>query len=186
MKQLLIVFFIVILLLLILIFPFKSRFAGHFDLVKQKGFYALKIWRVKILNGMIWVENNKIEMKNSKSIISGGIDKSYAVEFTKKIISEFDIKKVEIYFTGGFQNDSFASAMMCGGAVSVVEAIYSVLSMNYLDVKLYEDIKPTFNDSNFEITINFVVSISILKIITSIIKAKMIENKKFKEIENEG
>ena len=96
-------------------------------------------------------------------------------------------KKLEIYFTGGFQDDSSTSALVCGMVSSLVQTAYSYLKMTYENVKLYEDVEPTFDESNLEITIDGVVAISFLSIMISIVKAS-INKKKYKNKEslNEG
>ena len=171
MQNVLIVFFVASLLVLILVFPFKSRIMAHINFLDLKCFYSVKVWVIKILCGKAVIENEHFNIENEDTIFSGKYDKNFkatAFEILKKI----DIRKVELFFTGGFSENSFSSAIMCGSVLSIVETLYAHLSMIYDDVKMYKDIEPTFEEDNLELTLDFVASISIFQLVVSIIKAK--------------
>lgn len=185
MKSMLIVFFVILLIFFILIFPFKIRLMGHLDLVKMKGFYCFKVLGIKFLNGRIYMENGEIKAENSINFMDGKINKDYMVKLSQEIISRIDVKKTELYFTGGTLESSFSSAIMCGSISSFVETLYSILSLKFDNVKLYSDIKPTFNENNFELTFDVAIAISLLKILISIFSA-LIKLKQKKESKNEG
>ena len=173
MKTLLIVFFIVNLFILILVFPYKTRIMSHVNLIEKKGFYSIKSWRVKILCGKIYLdENNNIKIENTNNVIKNRYKDDYMKEFIINLIKTMQVKKMELYFNGGLKKDSFSSAMMCGTAMVFVDMIYAFLSQNYIDVKLFEDIKPTFDVDSLELTFDFVAAISMAEIISSFIKAK--------------
>jgi len=103
----------------------------------------------------------------------------------KEIISEVDVKKLEVFFTGGFKEDSFSSAIMCGTVISLVETIFAFMSLKYDDVKMFKDIEPTFKENNLELTLDIVVSISLWRIVSCFLNAGK-KIKTVKEIENEG
>ena len=185
MKNLLIVFFIVLLILCVLFFSFKTRMMAHFNFLSLKGFYSFKIWRLKLLCGMIEKnDSGELTIINTNNILKGDFNKPFMKELSKEISSRVDVKKIEIFFTGGFVDDSFTSAILCGTVSSLVQSVYSYLSLKYDDVRLYDDIDPTYNESNLEITFEAVISISIFKLIMSLIKANI--KTKRKEIKNEG
>lgn len=184
MKSILIVFFIVTLLFLLLIFPFKIRFMTHFNFLKLKGFYSVKILNIKLLSGMIYRKNGEIKVENSADMFSGNMSKPFMKKLIGELFNKLDVKKVEIFFTGGFAENSFSSAIMCGSVTSFVQTLYSILSQKYLNVKLYEDIAPTFKKDSLELTLDIVLSLNIFNIITSIIKSNFANNK-FKERKNE-
>ena len=184
MRNLLIVFFVVLLLLLITFFPFKTRFMTHFNIINLKGYYCLKIWRIKLLCGMIFIQNGDLQISNSDNILSSNANSLFIKEMAKQILSRLNVKKVEVFFTGGFVDDSYLSAMMCGSVSSIIQSLYSYLSQKYKDVKMYEDIQPTFNQTNLEITMDFVVSVSLFQIFLSILKANKLK-KELKEDLNE-
>lgn len=180
MQKILIVFFIVFLILLILVFPFKTRFMAHANLLDLKCFYSIKVWIVKVLYGKIVWENEKFKIFNQNALF-GGVYDDKEKQITKQLLKKIDIKKIELFFTGGISENSFSSAILCGSVVSLVETIYGYFSQIYEDVKMYKDIEPTFGNDNFELTIDLVASISIFQIIISLIKAHK-EVKKLKEI----
>ena len=103
------------------------------------------------------------------------LSKNYKNPFIREMIKEFskriDVKKMELYFTGGFENDSYISALVCGAMSSLVQSFYSYLYDKYEGVKLYEDVDVSFDKSNLEITFDVVISISLFSILKSIIKA---------------
>lgn len=171
MNAILIVFFIILFVILISILPFKVRMMSHLNLITLKLFYSFKFYRFKILCGKAEIVNGKFNILNSNNIIKGNVDKNFASEYLKNISKKMDIKKVELFFEGGFVEDSYLSAIMCGTITSSVRTIYSVLSLKYKNVKLYENILPTFYDTNLELTFDFVISISILQIFMCLIKS---------------
>lgn len=181
MRNLLIVFFVLILLLMVLIFPIKSRCMAHFNLLEKKGFYSIKIFVFKILCGMVYIKNGKLFADN----VSNALFDSYSSPFMKKFIAELmakmDVKKMEVFFTGGFKENSFSSAILCGGLSSAVHTFYSYLSQKYEGVKLYEDIKPTFGKDNLELTFDIVISISLFQIIMAVFAAA-IKNRKERRV----
>lgn len=129
-------------------------------------------------------ESGELKVTNTNNILKGEFNKPFVKNLSKEIIDRLDVKKIEIFFTGGFVDDSFSSAMLCGTVSSMVRSVYSYLSLKYDDVKLYEDVDPTYNESNLEITFESVVSVSIFKLLVSLIKAN--SKTKRKEIKNEG
>lgn len=174
MKSILIVFFIVSLVLMLFVFPFKARLMGHFNLFEKKGFYSFKAWRIKLLCGKVYLDgNNQLKVENTNNALKG----SYQDEFMKRlgleILKEMDVKKVELFFSGGFKDNSFSSAIICGGARFIVDIIYSFLSQKYEKVRLIEDISPEFYNDTIELTFDFVVAISIFQILKSLIIAKL-------------
>ena len=174
MKELLIVFFVLSLVLLILIFPFKSRLMCHFDLVDKKGFYSFKAWRIKILCGRIYLdENDELKIENKQNAIKDRYKDAYMKRFALNILKNLEVKKVELFFKGGIKKDSFSSAMLCGGVKSLVNIIYANLSQKFENVRLFEDISPVFSEDYFELTFDFVAVFSILQIICALIIAKV-------------
>lgn len=174
MKTMLIVFFILSLFLLFIVFPFKTRIMSHINILEKKGFYSIKSWRLRLLCGKIYVDkNNKIQIENTNNMIKDRYKDDYMKYFIKNLLLAMEIKKLELFFNGGFKNNSFSSAMMCGSVLLFVDSLYSFLSQQYADVKLFEDIEPTFDYDSFELTFDFVAEISLIKIFISFIKAKL-------------
>ena len=186
MKSMLIVFFILVFLLMIMFFPFKIRLMSHVNLITAKCFYCFKFWRLKFLCGKIVLnENGKIEMHNSNNLLSGEYDKVFVSELSKQFLKRLDVKKMELFFTGGFVEDSYASAILCGTISSFVQTLYSFLSQRYENVKMFEDVLPTFHETNLELTFDVVVCISFFQMVLGVIKANRLKNRLL-EIRNEG
>lgn len=165
--------------------PFKTRFMGHFDVLGVKCYYVAKSWIIKLLCGKIVLENGEIKMTNEKTLFSSSYNNPFMKNLTKEIMDRLDVKKVELFFTGGFKENSFSSAIVCGSVLSVVETLYGYLSLSFDNVKMYKDIKPTFNYDNLELTVDVVVSISLIKILKSILNAGS-KTQKLKEMKYEG
>ena len=177
MKFTLIVFFILTFTFLVLYFPFKTRIMGHFDFVELIGFYSLKIMKLRLVNGKVYTYDGKIKSDSSVSALGRNMCKEKKSILVKKILSEIDIKKLEIYFSSGVAENAFASAMICGLFNLIIKSSYGYLSNSYIDIKLYEDVDAKFGSDNFKITFDIVISISFIKLILALIYA----NKKFKE-----
>lgn len=180
----LIVFFVVLFVLLIIILPFKARLMVHVNILDLKGFYSLKIFKIRLLTGRVLIIDGELKIDNEIDKITIEYDSDFDKTFSKYILKEIDIKKMEIFFTGGFVDNSYASAIMCGTISSVVQIIYSYLTQKYYNVKLYQDIDPTFNEDNLELTFDIVVSISIFALLKSAIQSA-ISLKNLKENKNE-
>ena len=185
MRDILIVFFIISFIFLILITPFKIRTMVHFNLFEKKCFYCVKVWIIKLLCGKSVLENSEIKVTNQNTFITDKYDSKLIKMFSLEVLSKLDVKKVEMFFTGGINEDSFSSAMMCGSILSIIEVIYGVLSLKYINVKMYKDITPTFDEDNFEFTGDIVVSISLIKLAMTMLSVKN-KYKKLKECKNEG
>lgn len=184
MRNLLIVFFIISFLFLIAIFPFKTRLMGHLNLIDLKCYYSLKTWVLKLLCGKIEFIDGKINMVNEETLISKSYNNEFMKVLGKEILDELDIKKVEVFFSGGFKEDSFSSAIMCGFVLSLVETIFGFLSLKFDDVKMYKDIEPTFEENNLDLTLDIVVSISLWKLLSCFLNAGK-KSKTLKELKNE-
>lgn len=178
----LIVFFVASLILLLLVFPFKARLMGHFNLIEMKGFYSFKAWRIKLLCGRAYLDkNNKLIIENTNNAIKDKYKDDFTKKFSLQILTKINVKKVELFFTEGFKENSFSSAIVCGSASVIVNTIYSYLTQKYEDVRLFEDITPTFGKDSFELTFDFVVSISLFEIFKSLIESKILMLKENKE-----
>ncbi len=183
MRNILIVFFIICFVFLITILPFKTRLMGHLNLLDLKCYYSVKSWIIRLLTGKIFIENGKIVMTNENTIFSKTYD-DFMKELSREILSKVDIKKMELFFSGGFKENSFTSAIACGVMVSMVEVMFGYLSLKYDDVKMYKDIKPTFEEDNLELTVDIVVSVSLWRLVKCFFDTSK-KVKKLKEIENE-
>lgn len=180
MKNVLIVFFIVCFFIMVLVFPFKVRCMGHFNILKLIGFYSLKIMNLKLINGRIMFRDGKLQIENSVNRIENGLSSGFTQNFTKELLSKLDVKKVELFFSGGIADNSFSSAIICGTISAFINSIYSIFSQKYENVKLYEDVDAKFGENNFEITFDIVISISFIAIIVSVLKALKLKNREAK------
>lgn len=176
----LIVFFVLMLIILLMVFPFKVRFMSHFNILKMKGYYSIKILFIRLLCGMIYTANGKLYVSNLADAITPRYTSPFMKKFVREILSRVDVKKIEIFFTGGFAGDSFSSAILCGSITSAIQTFYSYLSQKYEKVKLYEDVSPTFDKDNLEFTCDIALSISIIQILIAIF-ASALKVKKAKE-----
>lgn len=172
MKELLIVFFIITVIIMAMAFPFKTRMMFHTNLLDAKGFYSFKIMKIKLLTGRFYIDNNNgFTVENSADLLSENFNKPFVKNLSKEILKRLDVRKVEMFFTGGFKENSYYSAIMCGLVSSIIQTIYSVLYEKYNDVKLYEDVDVTFNDDNIDFTFDIVIKISLIAILKSILRA---------------
>lgn len=175
MREVLIVFFILTLIIMAMAFPFKTRILMHMNFLNTKGYYNLKVMRLKLLTGRFYIDSDDgFVVENSIDLISSNYNKPFVKELTKQMIARLDVKKVEMYFTGGLKNDSYLSAVLCGTISSLINAGYSYISEKYENVKLYEDVEVTFFEDNLEMTFDIVISISLFSILKSILKANKI------------
>ena len=171
-KDMLIVFFVIIFLLLVLFLPFKLKILSHLNLIELKGFYSGKIAGIKILEGMIFADiNGEIEMKNSANMLSKNFNEEFAKSFGGELVKKLTVLKSEIYIISGFVEDSYLSALLSGTMSAIVKSIYSYFSFEFEESKLICDIKPVFDRSSFEVSVRFVATITIFKIIVSLFKS---------------
>lgn len=183
MKSLLIVFFIAVLILMLTFFPFKVRSMIHLNLIERKCFYCFKFWRIKFLCGRAQIDNSLgLKIENSNNLISGKLNQTFTKNLASELLKQIDVKKIELFFTGGFVDDSYSSAIMCGTVNAFVQSVYSILSQKYKNVRMYEDVTPTFYETNFELTGDVVIKISLFQIFVSLIKASKIKNKELEEV----
>ena len=126
-------------------FPFKSRLMAHINFLDTKGFYSFKVMRIKLLTGRFFLDKLGVfSIENSVDLVSENYNKPVVKELVKQFGKKIDVKKVEMYFTGGFVEDSYSSAILCGTVSSLIRVLYGYLYDKYDDIKLYEDIEATF------------------------------------------
>lgn len=172
MKELLIVFFIITVIIMAMAFPFKTRMMFHTNLLDAKGFYSFKIMKIKLLTGRFYIDRGTgLTVENSADLLSENFNKPFVKNLSKEILKRLDVRKVEMFFTGGFKENSYYSAIMCGFVSSIIQTIYSVLYEKYDDVRLFEDVDVTFNENNIDFTFDIVIKISLIAILKSILKA---------------
>lgn len=172
MKELLIVFFIFTVIIMAMAFPFKTRMMFHTNLLNAKGFYSFKIMKIRLLTGRFFIDKNEgFTIENSVDIFSQNINKPFVRNLIKEMTKRVDVKKVELFFTGGFKEDAYSSAIMCGFVSSAAHVIYSMIYEKFEDAKLYEDVSVTFDEDNVDLTFDIVIKISLIAILKSIFKA---------------
>ena len=185
MKELLIVFFIINVIIMAMAFPFKTRMMFHTNLLNAKGFYSFKIMKIRLLTGRFYIDKGEgFTIENSVDIFSGNINKPFVKNLIKEMSKKVDIKKVELFFTGGFKEDSYSSAIMCGFVSSAVQTIYSMIYEKFEDVKLYEDVNVTFDEDNVDLTFDIVIKISLIAILKSIFKANKLTKQEVEKWKN--
>ena len=172
MKELLIVFFIFTVIIMAMAFPFKTRMMFHTNLLNAKGFYSFKIMKIRLLTGRFFIDKSEgFTIENSVDIFSQNINKPFVRNLIKEMTKRVDVKKVELFFTGGFKEDAYSSAIMCGFVSSAAQVIYSMIYEKFEDAKLYEDVSVTFDEDNVDLTFDIVIKISLIAILKSIFKA---------------
>ena len=185
MKELLIVFFIINVIIMAMAFPFKTRMMFHTNLLNAKGFYSFKIMKIRLLTGRFYIDKGEgFTIENSVDIFSKNINKPFVKNLIKEMGKKVDIKKVELFFTGGFKEDSYSSAIMCGFVSSAVQTIYSMIYERFEDVKLYEDVNVTFDEDNVDLTFDIVIKISLIAILKSIFKANKLTKQEVEKWKN--
>ena len=185
MKELLIVFFIINVIIMAMAFPFKTRMMFHTNLLNAKGFYSFKIMKIRLLTGRFYIDKGEVfTIENSVDIFSKNINKPFVKNLIKEMGKKVDIKKVELFFTGGFKEDSYSSAIMCGFVSSAVQTIYSMIYEKFEDVKLYEDVNVTFDEDNVDLTFDIVIKISLIAILKSIFKANKLTKQEVEKWKN--
>ena len=75
----------------------------------MKCYYSLKAWIFKLLSGKLVFENGKFEIFNEETILSKSYNKDFAKLLGKEVLTTIDIKKLEVFFVGGFKENSFSS-----------------------------------------------------------------------------
>ena len=157
-------------------FPFKTRLMTHINLLETKGFYSFKVMKIKLLTGRFYLDGESgFQVENSNDLVSQNYNKPFVKELTKEFAQRIDVKKVEMFFSGGLKNDAFSSAIICGAVSSAIQSIYSYLSEKFDNVKLYEDVDAVFDENNLEVTTDIVISISLFSILISIFKANKVK-----------
>lgn len=155
------------------------------NLFVMKGLYSGKVAGIKLIEGMIFESSDgKIEIKNSANLVSKNVNNKFAKEFAVQILKQIYINNCELFVVSGFVEDSYFSAILSGMISAFVESVYSFLSWKYSGLNLLFDIKPVFDENNFELSLKFIASISVAKTLFAFLKT-IFTLKKFKEVENE-
>ncbi len=174
MKLIMLVVFIFLLIFLFLIIPFKVKFGAHLNVIENKGFYSLKVAFIKLLCGRMRVSDGKLEFENNNDLLfKNNSDEEYLNKVFTKILSKINVSNMELFIQFGNKYNAANTAIVCGSFQSIFCTIYVMLKTRYKGMYQFLDIDPNYNKDAFEITINAGFTISVLKVIQCLIKAKL-------------
>lgn len=182
MKETLMIVVLICIALIIVSYPFKIRGAFHVNVLKDVGFIVIKLFWFKLFcarfkissDGKLLVEEiKKRKRKPNKMLL---------MYYFSCLIKKIDVKKIELYFTGGSDSDAHYVSMLCGCISSISAAVFSVLINKYRKIKIYNNIEPNFSDNKLETTMAFAVRFSLLNVMSSLLCAYKSYFKKKKEL----
>lgn len=173
MRELILFITIGLFIMLIIIYPFKVKFAMHFNVFEAVGFISLrslcfKLFSAKIvLNeaGEIDLIRGKKKLKKKKKPLS--LLSVYFLTLAKRLA----VKKFEWYFTCGSDKNADTVSLICGYVLSLDAVISSILLNKYSHVKIYKDIDPIFDKERLEVASSVVVSFCLFDMFISVFTA---------------
>lgn len=166
--------FVFLLICFILFVPIKIKCGAHLNLVKNKGFYCIKVAFVKLLCGRLQISSGKLEFENNNDLLfKSNKDEKYLNKIIINVLKKISIKEIELFVEFGSKNNAAATALVCGGMHSVFSAFFAVLKCRYENMYQFLDVDTNYNRDAFETTFSSVLSISLFEVLISLLKAKI-------------
>ncbi len=178
MKAGLVAFLVGLLLFLLLAYPFKINFKLHINFINLKSFYSLKVLFIKLLCGTTYIEQNNLIIQNTHNLVyNSSKDAQKQMREMTNIAKKIEISKVQIFFTGGIEDNAYQTAMICGYMYAISSALISYIITTNPYVDIFQDIDPVYNKNALDLTAKCILKISILDILIALLESR----KQFKE-----
>ena len=171
-KSMKVVFFIALILLVvsIVIYPFKMKGAVHVNVVENIGFAVVRVFNIRLFSGRlkmasggkVSLEKEKNKKKKNKN---KGLSRHYFLSLIKKVV----VKKAELFFNGGAENNAHLVSMVSGYVNVFVSSIFAVFMNKYNHMKTFISIEPEYEKERLELTALGVISFSLLDMFLSFI-----------------
>lgn len=167
--------------LIIATYPFKISLKLHINFVTKQSFYSIKVVFIKLLCGTTYIEDNRLVIQNSDNLIYTTGNQKKQMEQIKQLVKKIVPAKLQIYFSGGIQNDAYQTAMLCGYIYAITSSIFTFCISKNNFINIFQDIDPQYNSNALDVTTKCILQISLLDVIVSLV----VGNKKYKEKMNE-
>ena len=184
-----VLFIILLVIIIILIVPIQLKIHFKYDVLRNRGFFELKLWifnlkfyRFKFKNGQILLKNRKETKQIDIEINMENVD--YVNELQKQLFRRLYLKYFKVFLTIGSDKNASGVAMLGGVANTLLAVLKAYVKTHKPTSDFAYRVYPQFDQSNGVVTLRTSFSISITNILISLIRAKIILNKK-KEQKNE-
>ena len=145
----------------------------HFNVLKNKGYYLLKIAFVNLLCGRVRFNDGALEFENNNDLLfSKKENEKYLNIVFKNILKKIDVKECEVFCDYGNTSNACNTALICGGLYSFVSCLFAKLKTKFQKMYQFLDVKPNYNKDIIETTVNIEVTITIFQTVISLIKSK--------------
>ena len=183
MREMLLEIFVLLFVVALILYPFKIKAVMHVNVFEDLAFLAVKVFDFKLFCARFTItKEGKLDIDKFKKKKKKKKDPLLLYSYFTCLAKLLNIKKFELYFTSGFKNNAYHSAMLCG-YVNVFSSIVCGLLLNkYKHIKIYSDIGADFENNRLELSGMVVVCFSLLDMLISVICAyKCYFQKKLKE-----
>lgn len=184
MKAILIVLGVLLLILAIIVFPFRARFQGHFNLFSGICIYSIKIVFIKLLVGRCKVSfADGLKIENMVNNMPKDPKHPHLMDmFASQVLKRIEISKFDFYFTFGESENASTTALVCGSIKILSAMLISYILNNNKNADIFQDINPSYTSNEFELTMQVSVKLSLLDVLLSFISAK----KEYKKVNLRG
>ncbi|NLC16846.1 MAG: hypothetical protein GX756_03100 [Clostridiales bacterium] len=172
----------------------RVRLLAHFDILcERKGFYSVRFFGIPLFSGILQLKGNKLYLTNHKGkssrikLSADATDEESIVNYLDNaFISIVDILDLDLYMTAGKSDDMAFSALATAVARIIAAVLVQALKNRNPRMQSSQGIVSDFENDEFYISVNSIITLSFADIIYSFIYAnnrsvKAKEIKSFKE-----
>ena len=167
MKVAVLILVMVVFVILVITYPFKFKGAVHINALENIGFAVIKVLNIRLFNGRFKVDTDgKFSFekeKNKKKKKNKTFKNHYFLSLSKRV----DVKKAELFFNGGLEDDACLVSMACGYINVFVLSIFAVFMSKYKQMKTFVLVEPEYDKNRLELTASGVITFSLLDMFLS-------------------
>jgi len=171
-----IVFFIllgVVIVVFYLLVGIKFKVLALIKSDSKSAYYTLNHRFLNLIQGKVLVlDGGELSVINKKNILfSKKTEKGFAKYIALEMLENIKLTRVDVFIDTGLVKDAFLSAIVSGGSVSIGGIIKGIMENKQIKTNIHYS--NNLNRQDFAIAVDLNIKITTLRIILSIIKAKI-------------
>ena len=182
---------IVSILIFILILPIKCNAMFYINLLKNKGAVGVEILKIAIVQDKFKIASGQVTTTNKKNR-----EKTFELSkedknlmFLKFVVSNIAhriiINDAYVGVDIGKKDDAMTTAILCGSALIVVDAIMAVLFSKKQGFNYNVDVEPLFCQNKLVLSLQLIIYTNLFDILFAIIKSYLKTNKEIRQLKKE-
>lgn len=169
-------------IIILLMIPIKLKIRFSFNLLDRSGAIGIFLYKIKIDDELIWLQNKKIvSMKrkkaHAKEIVLDSEQMIFIEVFAGQIKDKVHLKELYIFYNLGL-GDAFASAMVAGQINSAILIFFSIIKCAKPTASLGVFDTVSYNKEVCQLALHGALSISLFDVVYSLARSVILSKKR--------